>query len=83
MIRSIEQSLANAQRIETELPLLLQPFTEDYDMINMKIHIDYQEQLIKKLTYQLREQLNDCINFDGAKLTDCIMKASSDLLKEI
>ncbi len=83
MIRSIEQSLANAQRIEAVLTLSIQPSIEEYDMINMKIHIDYQEQLIEKLAHQLREQLNDCINFDGAKLTDCIMKASSDLLKEI
>lgn len=30
---------------------------------------------------QLNEQLNDCINFDGGKLTDSIMEVSSKLLK--
>lgn len=35
-----------------------------------------------KLKRQLNEQLNDCINFDGGKLTDQIMEDSSKLLKE-
>jgi hypothetical protein len=35
-----------------------------------------------KLKYQLREQLNDCINFDGGRLTDFIMENSSKLLEE-
>lgn len=36
-----------------------------------------------KLKMQLNDQLNDCINFDGGKLTDCIMKESSRLLKAV
>ena len=34
------------------------------------------------LKKQLNDQLNDCINFDGGKLTDCIMEESSRILKE-
>jgi hypothetical protein len=30
----------------------------------------------------LFDQLNDCINFDGGKLTDCIMQQSSALLQK-
>ena len=33
------------------------------------------------LAAQLQEQLNDCINFNGGKLTDGVMERSSQLLK--
>lgn len=36
----------------------------------------------KVLKDALRDLLNDCINFDGAKLTDSIMKKASDALKD-
>jgi len=35
---------------------------------------------VEALRKALNDQLNDCINFDGGKLTDAIMKHSSDLL---
>ena len=31
----------------------------------------------------LNDLLNDCINFDGGKLTDCIMESASRALKPI
>ena len=34
-----------------------------------------------ELVKALRDQLNDCINFDGGKLTDVIMEHSSKILK--
>ena len=37
---------------------------------------------IEDLEKGLNDLLNDCINFDGGKLTDSIMKRASDLLKE-
>ena len=37
----------------------------------------------KALKTQLNDLLNDCINFDGGKLTDSILKVSSDLLKRL
>ena len=36
---------------------------------------------IKDLEKALNDQLNDCINFDGSKLTDAIMQQSSRILK--
>lgn len=35
---------------------------------------------VEALRKALNDQLNDCINFDGGKLTDAIMNHSSDLL---
>ena len=36
---------------------------------------------IRDLERGLKDQLNDCINFDRSKLTDCIMQQSSRILK--
>jgi hypothetical protein len=36
---------------------------------------------IERLRAALWDQLNDCINFDGGKLTDSIMARSSAVLK--
>ena len=55
------------------------PYTQDSaNEVNMN-----KDEIIQKLYYQLREQLNDCINFDGGKLTDRIMLRSSRLLNEL
>ncbi len=35
-----------------------------------------------RLRDALNDLLNDCINFDGGKLTDCIMEQASKVLKE-
>lgn len=35
---------------------------------------------IEELERALNDLLNDCINFDGGKLTDLIMKQASDVL---
>lgn len=35
------------------------------------------------LVETLNDLLNDCINFDGGKLSDCYMKQASDLLQAI
>lgn len=40
-----------------------------------------QQQRIKELEKALNDLLNDCINFDGAKLSDCYLKQASDALK--
>ena len=37
---------------------------------------------VKRLWQALKYQLDDCINFDGHKLTDIIMEESSQVLKE-
>lgn len=37
---------------------------------------------IEEVENALNDLLNDCINFDGAKLTDCIMKEASNVLKK-
>lgn len=36
---------------------------------------------VKQLREALNNQLNDCINFDGGKLTDSIMESSTEALK--
>ncbi len=36
---------------------------------------------IRYLEARLNDLLNDCINFDGGKLTDCIMEEASKALK--
>jgi hypothetical protein len=36
---------------------------------------------VEVLRQALRDQLNDCINFDGGKLTDCIMENSTTVLQ--
>ena len=36
---------------------------------------------IEELERSLNNLLNDCINFDGGKLTDCIMEEASKVLK--
>lgn len=41
------------------------------------------QERIKDLEVQLNRQLNDCINFDGGKLTDSVMEESSRLLTTI
>lgn len=40
-----------------------------------------QEKTIKSLEEALRDLLNDCINFDGGKLTDSVMERASGVLK--
>jgi len=35
------------------------------------------------LVKALNDLLNDCINFDGSKLSDCYLKQASDLLSSI
>lgn len=37
---------------------------------------------IEELEVAMKDLLNDCINFDGAKLTDCILAESSKVLKK-
>jgi len=36
---------------------------------------------VEVLRQALWDQLNDCINFDGGKLTDCIMENSTTVLQ--
>ena len=36
---------------------------------------------IELLENALNDLLNDCINFDGGKLTDCILEQASKILK--
>jgi len=36
---------------------------------------------IESLELTLNDLLNDCINFDGGKLSDCYLKQASDALK--
>ncbi len=35
-----------------------------------------------ELESSLRDLLNDCINFGGENLSDCMLKQASDLLKK-
>jgi hypothetical protein len=38
---------------------------------------------IEMLKNALNDLLNDCINFDGGKLTDCKMQQARDTLKDM
>jgi hypothetical protein len=38
---------------------------------------------IETLKYALNELLNDCINFDGGKLSDCKMQQAMAALKDV
>ena len=57
-------------------------FYSDYP--NDVQHIKYiRADVVDELKRSLNDLLNDCINFDGGKLTDCIMKQASDTLKAL
>jgi hypothetical protein len=43
--------------------------------------VDKQLLRIEKLEFALGDLLNDCINFDGGKLTDVKIKQASEILK--
>ncbi len=74
MLRTLKQSLANAKRIEDELPHLSQPSSEDYDMINMRIHIDNMESKIidmQMLIIDLHATLRTCANSSNSMIKTC------------
>jgi hypothetical protein len=48
----------------------------------MTAEIEALKARVADLEEGLFDQLNDCINFDGGKLTDCIMQQSSALLQK-
>ena len=56
----------------------------DTELDKMQRYSRYMEasRRIEELERGLNDLLNDCINFDGGKLTDSIMKQASDLLKD-
>lgn len=46
----------------------------DYELVRLR-------KRVKELEAALNDQLNDCINFDGGKLTDAIMAKSAAILR--
>lgn len=52
--------------------------TKEYDLIRQ---LEHRDKRIRDLENTLNDQLNDCINFDGGKLTDVFMQQSSRVLK--
>lgn len=63
---------------EQELECVIRDLTEECRGYREDIQI--KSAVIEKLREALYDQLNDCINFDGGKLTDCIMEASTKTL---
>ena len=57
MNRTLEQSLRNAERIREEIPELIQPEAEAYDMVNLA---DEVYRLRKKLDAAIRQEREAC-----------------------
>lgn len=55
----------------------------DTELDKMQRYSQYMEasRRIEDLERGLNDLLNDCINFDGGKLTDSVMRQASDLLR--
>lgn len=74
-----------SQGIAEDGPCILkngQPMTPDEIVKTLNDQL-YTIKLSLMLQTQLKEQLNDCINFDGGKLTDSVMERSTELLDKI
>jgi hypothetical protein len=52
-----------------------------YKCLKVRFAILNEQRRISIVDVALRDLLTDCINFDGAKLSDCKMKQASDALK--
>lgn len=53
---------------------------DNEEYMSMGDEICLRDKRIEELEHALNDLLSDCINFDGGKLTDRILKQASDVL---
>lgn len=86
----LEDSASTEQESVAGLPMtgeIKKSLTSDSRQAELKrgLSRDYNQMSVdrERLHLALTDLLNDCINFDGGKLSDCILKQASDTLAEV